>query len=210
MTAKPSLPANAGNPVHSAKVMMRCDATFKARWILVRPVKGSPSRKRDGVPPPGDDAQMLKRAAMADPRTYPGRPYLAVSAAVVRKGRVLLVRRARRPALGLYTLPGGVVEAGETLRAAVEREVREETGMAIEPVGIAGHREAIVRDGAGRVERHFVILAFAARWIAGEPALNDELAEARWVEPAEIAALATTEGLAEIVAAAVERLARAG
>jgi 8-oxo-dGTP diphosphatase len=146
----------------------------------------------------------------ADCRTYPQRPYLAVSAAIVRDSRILLVRRARRPALGLYTLPGGIVEAGETLAAAVEREVREETGMAIEPVAIAGQREAIVRDGAGRVERHFVILAFAARWIAGEPVLNEELAEARWVEPAEIAALATTDGLAEIVAAACERLAHAG
>lgn len=143
---------------------------------------------------------------MSDPRTYPDRPFLAVSAAIVRDGRVLVVRRARPPALGVFTLPGGVVEAGETLMQAVIREVREETAMEIEPVGLAGHREAIVRDAAGRVERHFVILAFAAHWRAGEPILNAELAEGRWVDPAELAGLRTTEGLAPIVAAAFERL----
>ena len=145
---------------------------------------------------------------MADSRAYPQRPFLAVSAAIVRDGKVLVVRRARNPALSLYTLPGGVVETGETLLQAVAREVREETALTIEPVALAGHREAIVRDGQGQVERHFVILCFAARWLAGEPVLNEELDDARWLDPAELSGLHTTEGLAEIVAAAVERLAR--
>jgi ADP-ribose pyrophosphatase YjhB (NUDIX family) len=145
---------------------------------------------------------------MSDPRAYPQRPFLAVSAAIVRDGKVLVVRRARNPALSLYTLPGGVVETGETLLQAVTREVREETALTIEPVGLAGHREAIVRDAQGRVERHFIILCFAARWLAGEPALNEELDDARWLDPAELSGLRTTEGLAEIVAAAIERLAR--
>ena len=145
---------------------------------------------------------------MSDSRAYPQRPFLAVSAAIVRDGKVLVVRRARNPALNLYTLPGGVVETGETLLQAVAREVREETALTIEPVALAGHREAIVRDGQGRVERHFVILCFAARWLAGEPVLNEELDDARWLDPAELSGLRTTEGLAEIVAAAIERLAR--
>jgi ADP-ribose pyrophosphatase YjhB (NUDIX family) len=139
-------------------------------------------------------------------RTYPTRPYLAVSAAIFRDGRVLIVRRARPPAHGLYTLPGGGVELGETLEAAVIREVREETGLAIAPVELVGFREAIARDASGRVERHFVILPFAARWTGGEIALNEELAEAQWRNPAELAGLKTTEGLAQIVAAA-ERVA---
>ena len=145
---------------------------------------------------------------MPDERTYPQRPYLAVSAAIIRDGKVLVVRRARNPALGIYTLPGGGVETGETLMQAVTREVREETSMDIEPVALAGHREAIVRDAQGRVERHFVILCFAARWLSGEPVLNEELDDARWLDPAALSGLRTTEGLAEIVAAAIERLAR--
>jgi ADP-ribose pyrophosphatase YjhB (NUDIX family) len=114
---------------------------------------------------------------VADPRSYPDRPYLAVSAAIIRDGHVLVVRRARPPARGLFTLPGGAVEAGETLGEAIIREVREETDLSIAPVALAGYREVI---------------------------------EARWLRPAGLAALATTEGLADIVAAAFERLEEAG
>jgi 8-oxo-dGTP diphosphatase len=145
-----------------------------------------------------------------DARSYPQRPFLAVSAAIVRGGKILVVRRARPPANGLYTLPGGVVEIGETLTEAVAREVREETSLAIEPVALAGFRETVVRDAADRVERHFVILCFAARWSGGEPVLNEELSEARWLDPAELAGLPTTPGLADIVKAAFERLEAAG
>jgi ADP-ribose pyrophosphatase YjhB (NUDIX family) len=135
-----------------------------------------------------------------DARTYPTRPFLAVSAAIFRDGKVLVVRRARKPALNLYTMPGGVVEAGETLTEAVAREVREETALQIEVLSLAGHREAVMRDKEGRVERHFVIMCFAARWISGEPVLNEELDEARWMDPGEVSSLRTTDGLAEIVA----------
>ena len=142
---------------------------------------------------------------MSDPRSYPDRPILAVSAVVWRDGRFVVVRRARPPAQGAFTLPGGGVEAGETLKQAVERELREETGLIIEPIDLAGHREVIMRDAEGRVARHFVILAFAALWRQGELTLNEELAEARWIDAAELAGLTTTEGLAEIVAAALRR-----
>jgi ADP-ribose pyrophosphatase YjhB (NUDIX family) len=145
---------------------------------------------------------------MPDPRTYPQRPFLAVSAAIFRDGKVLAVRRARKPALNLYTMPGGVVEIGETLFEAVTREVREETALAIEPVALAGHREAIQRDAQGLVERHFIILCFAARWLSGDVVLNEELDDARWLTLPELAALRTTEGLAEIVNAAADLLGR--
>jgi 8-oxo-dGTP diphosphatase len=145
---------------------------------------------------------------VSDIRAYPDRPYLAVSAAIIRDGKVLVVRRARKPAQNLYTLPGGAVELGETLHDAVMREVREETQLEIEPVALAGQRDVIVRDAQMRIERHFVVLSFAARWIAGEPVLNEELDDARWLKASELAALKTTDGLAEIVAAAFERLKR--
>jgi ADP-ribose pyrophosphatase YjhB (NUDIX family) len=144
-----------------------------------------------------------------DPRAYPDRPFLAVSAAIIRDGRVLIVRRARAPAAGVFTLPGGVVESGETLHEAVTREVMEETGISIEPIALAGHREVVIRDAEQRVARHFVILAFAARWLSGEFTAGDELAEAHWLRPSELAGLKTTEGLGEIIAAAFERFAHA-
>ena len=140
-------------------------------------------------------------------RTYPTRPYLAVSAAIFRDGRVLIVRRARAPAKGIYTLPGGGVELGETLEQAVIREIREETALDIEPIELVGFRQAIARDAGGRVERHFVILPFAARYVAGEVSLNEELSEAHWLDPAALGELKTTEGLAEVVALAGARLA---
>jgi 8-oxo-dGTP diphosphatase len=143
---------------------------------------------------------------VADERIYPQRPYLAVSAAIFRSGKVLLVRRARKPALNLYTLPGGAVELGETLTDAVAREVREETSLLIQPIALAGHREVIIRDAEGRIERHFVIMCFASRWIGGEAILNEELDDACWLDPAEIGAFRTTEGLKDIVVAAAALL----
>jgi len=143
---------------------------------------------------------------VADARSYPSRPFLAVSAAIIRDDKFLVVRRARPPASGLYSLPGGVVELGEKLTEAVIREVAEETKMSIEPVALAGFRETVARDGDDRVERHFVILCFAARWRAGEPDLNEELSEARWIQPSELKDLPTTPGLAEIVAAAFAQI----
>ncbi|NVO13170.1 MAG: NUDIX hydrolase [Rhodoplanes sp.] len=139
---------------------------------------------------------------MSEARTYPTRPFLAVSAAVFRAGRVLLVRRAKAPSTGPWTLPGGAVETGETLHEAVLREVFEETALRVAPAGLAGHREVILHDAEGRVERHFVVLAFAARWLAGEPVLDAEHAAFAWHPPDAVAGLDTTEGLAEIVAAA--------
>jgi 8-oxo-dGTP diphosphatase len=146
----------------------------------------------------------------SDPRAYPNRPILAVSAAIIRDGRVFIARRARGPALGVWTMPGGMVEAGETLSEALARGILEETSMTIEPMAFAGHREVVVRDNDGRVSRHFVIMCFASRWIAGETRLNDELDEFKWVRLSELKDLKTTDGLHEIVAAAFERIEAAG
>jgi len=155
-----------------------------------------------------DDAGYISMT-VTDGRTYPTKPVLAVSAAIIRDSKVLIVRRARPPASGVYTLPGGGVEIGETLIEAVVREVREETALIVEPVALAGYREAVARDGDGRIKWHFVILPFAARWIAGELTLNEELAEAMWLDPSDMAGLNTTPGLAEIVANAMALLPRA-
>ena len=137
------------------------------------------------------------------------KPELAVSAAIFRNGRVLLVRRAGAPAKGLWTLPGGRVEVGETLVAAVQREVLEETQLTIEVIGIAGYRESILAQAVGDRGRHFVILPFAARWLSGEVVLNDELDDSRWMAIDAVADLQTTEGLIPILQQA-ERLHASG
>ena len=126
-------------------------------------------------------------------------PELAVSAAIFRNGKVLVVQRAHPPAQGLWTLPGGRVEVGETLVDAVIREISEETALTIHVIGLAGYREIILPEAVGTRGRHFVILPFAARWLSGEIALNDELAQGRWMAVDEVRNLSTTEGLLEIL-----------
>ncbi|WP_438276193.1 NUDIX hydrolase [Nitrobacter sp.] len=123
-------------------------------------------------------------------------PRLAVSAAIFRDGRVLLVRRARPPGKGLHSLPGGRVEFGETMAKALHREVAEEVGLRIEIAGPAGWREVIPAEpGHG----HFVVMAFAARWVGGEPVLSDELDGFRWFAPDLPDDLQVTEGLQTVI-----------
>lgn len=127
-------------------------------------------------------------------------PQLAVSAGIFRDGKILLVRRAREPAKGVYTFPGGRVEFGESLTEALAREICEETGLVIEIVGLIGYREALPARTGGH--GHFVILPFAARWAANEIALNDELDDAKWLSPNDLEGLRVTQGLEETIRAA--------
>ncbi len=141
-----------------------------------------------------------------DERLHPARPILAASVAVFREGRVLIARRARAPAAGLYALPGGVVEVGETLRQAALRELAEEVGLAAEIVAFVDHVEPIHFDGA-KVREHYVIASFVARWRGGEARAGAEVDAFAWIEPDEIARWPTTPGLPEIIekAARLER-----
>ena len=129
----------------------------------------------------------------------PSHPQLAVSAAIFRDGKILLVRRAGAPARGFYSLPGGRVEFGESLHAALHREVAEETALKIEIIGLAGWREVLPGTGGGG---HYLIMSFAARWTAREPVLNDEHDDFRWIDPDAIGDLKLTGGLVEVIAAA--------
>lgn len=132
--------------------------------------------------------------------TPANRPQLAVSAGIFRDGKILLVRRAREPSKGIYTFPGGRVEFGESLVEALAREVREETGLVIDILGLTGFREALPGKTGGH--GHFVILPFAARWVANDVTLNDELDDAKWLVPDELKGLPITLGLEATIAAA--------
>ncbi len=134
-------------------------------------------------------------------RLYPARPILAVSTAVFRDGRVLIARRARAPWAGAFSLPGGVVEVGETLVEAARRELIEEVGVEAEITGLVRHVEPIHREG-GRVKAHFVIAVMKGRWLAGEPRLSDEVSEIAWIDPLDLADRPTTPELADILAQA--------
>jgi 8-oxo-dGTP diphosphatase len=144
-------------------------------------------------------------------RTYPRRPYLGVSVAVFRAGRVLLARRTKPPFAGAFSLPGGLVEVGETMEAAALRELREEVQVDARIVAFNRHVESIDCDSAGKIRHHFVIASFAAEWIAGEAKPGPEAGEAVWVEPARLAGLDCTPHIVAVVEAAERALnARAG
>ena len=139
---------------------------------------------------------------MASP-VQPPHPQLAVSAAIFRDDKILLVRRARSPAKGSYSLPGGRVDFGETLHAALHREVAEETALEIEIIGLAGWSEVVPGTSGGG---HYLIMSFAARWTSGEPVLNDELDDFRWLPPDALGDLKLTDGLQEVIQSARDLL----
>lgn len=125
---------------------------------------------------------------MAEASEYPDMPRVAVGAVVVRDGRVLLVRRGKAPARGLWAIPGGSVRLGETLQEAAEREIREETGVTVRAGAPVLTFESIRREADGRVRFHYVIVDLAAEWVAGEPFPSDDADDARWFTAAEVAA----------------------
>jgi ADP-ribose pyrophosphatase YjhB (NUDIX family) len=135
-------------------------------------------------------------------RQYPAHPVLAVSIAVFRRGEVLLASRTAPPHADLFTLPGGLVEAGETLEAAALRELREETGILARMVGFNQPVQHIVRDFHGRVERHYVILSFAGLWLDGEGRAGAEAGEIVWRAPENLFGLLLTPGLVPVIAGA--------
>ena len=139
-------------------------------------------------------------------RIYPTRPYLAVSAAIFRDGRVLIVRRARPPADGLYTLPGGGVELGETLEEAVVREVREETGLEIEILELLEIYERIMLDDSGATEYHYVLMDYLCRPAGGTLCAADDASRVAWVPEPELGTLRITEGTPAVIAKAFGKL----
>jgi ADP-ribose pyrophosphatase YjhB (NUDIX family) len=132
-------------------------------------------------------------------RRYPERPFVAVGTIVVRDGCVLLARRGKEPSYGLWSLPGGAVDLGEGLKHAAARETREECGIEIEITDVLEVVERMVRDPDGRVQFHYVIVDYLARWTSGELVSSPEVLEARWVPPEDFPQYEMTRGTAEVV-----------
>ena len=134
-------------------------------------------------------------------REYPDRPVVGIGAVVIHEGRVLLVRRGVAPSRGLWAVPGGALELGETLQRGAEREILEETGVAIrarEPVYAFDFFE---RDGDGRIRFHFVIVDVAADYIGGEVRGADDALEARWLAPEDLEGLAVSKNTLKLLRA---------
>jgi 8-oxo-dGTP diphosphatase len=148
-------------------------------------------------------ARLCQEFDVNQDRAYPSRPFLAASIAVLRAGKVLVATRTHPPMNALFTLPGGLVEPGESLAQAAVRELREEVGVEARVIGFVGPVEVIHRDEDGRVRAHFVICAHAAEWISGEGEPGPEAGDVRWVGLDDLADLPTTPGLRDIVARAL-------
>lgn len=126
-------------------------------------------------------------------------PRLGASACVWRDGRILLVQRGKEPWYGVWSLPGGAVELGETARQAARRELLEETGVTADLTRLVDIDDAIMRDHAGAVIKHFAIACFTGPWLSGEPAARDDALAVRWARLDELDGLAMTPRTADYV-----------
>jgi 8-oxo-dGTP diphosphatase len=122
-------------------------------------------------------------------REYPDSPLVGVGAVIVDQNRVLLIRRGTPPLLGEWSLPGGVLECGETLRDAVVREAHEETGLTVETGEMLGVYERVIRDDARRVRYHYVLIDFLCRAVGGDLKAGSDAADVRWFTREELPAL---------------------
>jgi 8-oxo-dGTP diphosphatase len=138
-------------------------------------------------------------------REYPDRPFIGVGAVIVEGGRAVLVKRGHPPLAGEWSIPGGILEVGETLREAAIREVLEETNLHVEPSLLLGVYDRILRDADERTLYHYVLIDFLCRRISGELQAAADAAEARWFRRDEIHQLALAKDTAEVIELGFEK-----
>jgi 8-oxo-dGTP diphosphatase len=119
-------------------------------------------------------------------REYPDRPIVGVGAVIVHEGKVLLARRGAPPLQGEWSLPGGVVELGETLRVAAEREALEETGLIVEAGEVLEVFDRIIPGVENRPQYHYVLVDFLCRVTGGELCAGGDVAEVAWASAEEL------------------------
>jgi len=137
-------------------------------------------------------------------REYPDRPFLGVGAIIVRDGKVLLARRGNPPLKGEWSIPGGLVEVGETSRQAIVREVREETGLEVEPTKLVEVFERILRDHESRVEYHYVLIDYLCRIISGNARAASDVDEICWASVSDLENMSVAPETCAVIRKALE------
>ena len=147
-------------------------------------------------------------SSINDDRRYPSRPFLGVGALIFDDKKILLVERGKEPLKGYWSLPGGILESGEKLEAAIRREVREETGLEIEPLSVFEIFERIMPDAGGRPEYHYVLIDYVCRPSGGHLQAASDVSSAVWVAKENLAEYRLTEGTLEVIERAFAKLQR--
>ena len=137
-------------------------------------------------------------------RRYPERPYVGIGGIIVHEGRVVLVKRRFEPLAWQWSIPGGAVEAGETLEACLVREMAEETGFLVEVGPVVEVLDRITHDDEGKVLYHFVLIDYLCWPVGGELRAGSDVAEAALAEPSELAQYELTEKARTVIERALE------
>jgi mutator protein MutT len=132
-------------------------------------------------------------------REFAGHPLVGVGGIILNDGKVLLVRRGKQPGYGKWSIPGGMVELGETLQEAMKREVREECGIEIELADVVAVLERIIPHQERGIHYHYVLIDFLGYWRSGELQPSSDILEARWADPLEMKDLDMTDRTQQVV-----------
>lgn len=139
------------------------------------------------------------------PREYPDRPLVGVGAIIVDAGRVALVKRGKAPLLGEWSIPGGMLELGETMRQGAEREAVEETGLVVRATELLGVFDRVVLDDQQRCQYHYVLIDFLCERISGDLRAAGDAADARWFTSGEVSKLLLPEDTARVIRIGLEK-----
>ncbi len=140
-------------------------------------------------------------------REFPEQAIVGVGGVVIHRNRVLLIRRGGEPLKGEWSIPGGMLELGEELAEGVRREIKEETGLEVEPVEVLDVFDRIMRVGS-RVQYHYVIVDYACRWKRGRLAPGSDVIDARWVRRKDLPQYHLTEKATSVIFKAFRSLKR--
>ena len=138
-------------------------------------------------------------------REYPDAPLVGVGAVIIKDDRVLLIKRGQPPLAGQWSIPGGLLEVGETVRATAIREAFEEAGLVVEALDLLGVFDRVLPDGEGRTQYHYVLIDFLCRRVSGEIRAGDDAAEARWFQRGEVRDLGLAKDTGEVIELGFER-----